>query len=217
MPRTRLQKILDFATFPVRALLLFGGDRWGLSSLSTERFDYAASRVRGYCLDVGCGRHNRFVTEHLGGHGEGIDVYAYEGLSEKQVFPDLSTFPFPDATFETVTFLANINHIPESLRDVELGEAVRVLKPGGVVIVTMGNPVAEILVHKIVEFYDRVLGTNYDMDSERGMHEEEEYYLSDDEITSRMTRAGVRDIRKHFFLTQWGLNHMFVGTKPDPR
>jgi hypothetical protein len=49
------QKIADFATFPLRAISLFESDCWGLSSLLSERFDYVADEVIGYCLDIGCG------------------------------------------------------------------------------------------------------------------------------------------------------------------
>jgi SAM-dependent methyltransferase len=213
MRRNSFQKFVDFLTFPIRAFILFGGDRFHLSSLASERFDYVAREVTGYCLDVGCGRHNRFINQFLGGNGKGIDVYAYEGLSESQVVEDLSSFPFDQNEFDCVTFIANINHIPKSKRDSELREAFRVLKPGGKAIVTMGNPLAEIFVHKLVWFYDNTFGTSFDMDSERGMHEEEEHYLVDSEIISRLERAGFRRIVKRYFWTQWGLNHLFVGWK----
>ena len=71
----------------------------------------------------------------------------------------MTHLPYKDGSFETVTFIANINHIPRPLRSKELAEAYRVLKPNGKIIVTMGNPVAEWLVHKIVYLYDRFLGT----------------------------------------------------------
>ncbi len=125
----------------------------------------------------------------------------------------MSQFPFEDSTFDSVTFIANINHIPESQRDIELTEAYRVLKPGGNIIVTMGNPLAEILAHKVVMIYDKLFGTNYDMDSERGMEEGEEYYLTNTEIKERLTRASFRIIVKKYFVTQWGLNHLFIGWK----
>lgn len=205
---------MDFVSFPVRALVLIQTDRLGLSSLASERFQHVAEEVRGCCLDVGCGKHNRFVTEFLGGNGRGIDVYPYEGLTEDQVVEDVSRFPFEDASFDSVTFIANINHIPASMRDVELGEAYRCLKPGGNVVVTMGNPLAEILVHKLVWLYDTLLGTKLDMDAERGMHEEEAYYLSDREIKERLARAGFVRIRKRYFATQWFLNHMFIAWRP---
>ena len=211
--RSALQLAKDFCAFPLRAVAVFYEDRWGLSSLATERFDYVAGRVRGRCLDVGCGAHNRFVTAFLGGNGCGVDVYPWEGLSETQVVRDLTHFPFPDGSFDTVTFIANINHVPKGLRDAELAEAARVLKSGGNIIVTMGNPVAEILVHKLVALYDALLGTRVDVDGERGMEEDEEYYLLDGEIIARLKKAGFVNCRRKHFWTQWGLNHLLEADK----
>jgi SAM-dependent methyltransferase len=213
MKRTTLQEAKDFATFPLRALTLFHEDRWGLSSLASERFDYVAREVVGRCLDVGCGYHNKFVTKWLGGNGKGIDVFQYAGLSQEDIVEDMAHFPFEDASFDSITFIANLNHVPRSDRDAELAEAYRCLKPGGNVIVTMGNPLAELAVHKVVEWHDRLLGTRYDMDSERGMGAEEAYYLKDSEITERLVRAGFGDLTKKYFLTQWGLNHLWMGWK----
>src|SRR5690349_20837461 len=88
------QLLKDFLTFPLRALTLFEDDKWGLSALRSERFDYVAREVRGYCLDVGCGRHNWFITHYLGGNGVGIDVFAYEGLSSAHLVEDITQFPF---------------------------------------------------------------------------------------------------------------------------
>jgi SAM-dependent methyltransferase len=213
--RSSMQKFKDFLTFPLRAFCLFEADSWGLTALASERFDYVAREVRGHCLDVGCGRGNRFVREFLGGRGVGIDLFPYEGLSKEHLVKDLTHFPFDDASFDTVTFIANLNHVPRPKRDLELAEAYRCLRPGGNLVVTMGNPVAEILVHKVVYAYDKVLGTNFDMDTERGMDEEEEYYLLDSEISARLARAGFINICKRFFHTQWYLNHLFVAWKPE--
>jgi SAM-dependent methyltransferase len=184
-----------------------------LSSLASERFDYVAAEVVGRCLDVGCGYHNKFVTCWLGGNGKGIDVFLYDGLSREDIVRDMTHFPFEDASFESVTFIANLNHVPSSDRDAELSEAYRCLKTGGSIIVTMGNPIAELAVHKVVAFYDRFLKTQVDMDSERGMGEEEAYYLMDSEIIERLTRAGFTNLKKKYFVTQWGLNHLWVGRK----
>lgn len=211
--RSFFQRLKDFLTFPLRAFTMFENDRCGLLSLASERFDYVSREVIGYCLDVGCGRNNRFIVEYLKGNGKGIDVYPYEGLSEENIVEDISHFPFDTCTFDSVTFIANLNHVPKSLRDIELAEAYRCLKHGGNIIITMGNPLAEILVHKVVAFYDRIFGTKYDMDSERGMHEEEEYYLTDSEIVERLEKAGFVDIKKKYFWTQWMLNHLFVARK----
>jgi SAM-dependent methyltransferase len=209
--------IIDLITFPVRAVTLFHEDRWGLSCLASERFDYVAREVQGYCLDVGCGYHNRFVNEWLAGNGKGIDVYQYEGLGEDQIVSNMSHFPFSDATFDSVTFIANLNHVPESMRDCELSEAYRCLRPGGNVIVTMGNPVAELAVHQVVALYDRFFGTHVDMDTERGMGNEEAYYLLDSEIIVRLHKAGFDGLAKKYFGTQWCFNHLWVGWKPLER
>lgn len=213
MRRTRKQNIIDFFTFPFRAITLFEEDALGLSALASERFDYVSREIAGYTLDVGCGKNNRFIAEYLNNNGKGIDVFHYEGLTEENIVDDITHFPFDDNTFDSVTFIANINHVPESKRDLELSEALRVLSPNGNIVVTMGNPIAEILVHKLVYLYDNLLGTKYDMDSERGMHEEEEYYLTDSEIIGRLEKAGFKEIKKKYFMTQWGLNHLFVGWK----
>lgn len=212
--RSRFRRGLDALSFPLRAFTLFGGrDRWGLSSLATERFDYVQSEVGGYCLDVGCGPHNRFVSEVLGGIGVGIDVYPYEGLAEDHLIEDPSRFPFDDETFDCVTFIANLNHVPNRLRDRELAEAYRCMRNGGRIIVTMGNPIAELIVHKVIAAYDRLFGTNYDLDSVRGMEEGEQYFLLDSEIRARLRRAGFSRIRKKRFWTQWGLNHLLTAEK----
>jgi len=169
------------------------------------------------CLDIGCGRYNRFVKTFKKKKGVGIDVYPYEGLSEEEVVEDLASFPFPDGSFDSVTFIANLNHVPAGDRDRELREAFRCLKDGGNIVITMGNPLAEIVIHWLARFSDRFLGTRVDLDGERGMDEEEDYYLTDREIINRLDQAGFTDTRKKYFITQWGLNHIFIGWKNSMR
>ena len=213
MRRSKTQKFKDFVTFPIRAFTLFHNDRWGLSSLASERFDYVAAEVTGNCLDVGCAYGNRFVKEYLNGNGTGIDLFLYEGLTEENIVPDLTHLPFAEKTFDSVTFIASINHAPESQRDAELAEAWRVLKPGGNIILTMGLPIVELIVHRVVWFYDRFLDTRVDMDSERGMEAGETYFLTESEIRERLKRAGFRKLTRKSFVTQWGLNRLYVGWK----
>jgi SAM-dependent methyltransferase len=187
----------------------------GLSSLASERFDYAADEVEGRCLDVGCGHNNRFIRDYCNGNGNGIDIFPYAGLTAENLVESFDRFPFDDATFRTVTFIANLNHCPRDKRDLELREAYRVLVPAGRIIITMGNPLAELAVHQVVWLYDKLLGTRVDMDSERGMEEGEEYYLTDREIRARLARAGFVNTSKRYFGTQWRLNHLFVAQKPQ--
>jgi len=213
MKRSRWKVIVDFLTFPVRVLLLFQKGRWGLTCRQMERFYYVASVTGERCLDIGCGRYNRFIRTFKKERGVGLDVYPYEGLLEKEVVEDLTRFNFPNSSFNSVTFIASVNHIPARDRDTELGEAFRCLKDGGNIVITMGNPLAEIVIHWLARISDRFLGTRVDLDGERGMDEEEDYYLTDREIINRLQLAGFTSIRKKYFITQWGLNHMFVGWK----
>ena len=215
MIRSPLQNWIDFLTFPFRAIFLHGDNRFGLSCLATDRFDFVARNSKGRVLDVGCGPWNRFVSRFWDGNGVGIDVFPYEGLDSTNLIDDPTQFPFADEEFDTVTFIANINHIPRSQRDLELAEALRCLKPGGRIVVTMGNPLAEILVHRLLAFSDRFLGTSVDHDTERGMDEEESYYLLDSEIHGRLVKAGFTGLKKKYIWTEWWLNHLFVAFKPE--
>jgi hypothetical protein len=52
-------------TFALRAIAMIDGpSRWGLSTLSTERYQYVRREVLGETLDVGCGPHNRVVDHY---------------------------------------------------------------------------------------------------------------------------------------------------------
>jgi len=213
MHRNRAQCFKDFIAFPLRAITLFHDDRWGLSSLASERFNYVAAEVQGRCLDVGCGYGNWFIKKYLGGNGVGIDVFPYKGLDKENIVKDLTRLPFSNASFDSVTFIANLNHAPELQRDAELIEAFRILRQGGNIIVTMGLPIVEVIVHKVVWVYDRFLGTQVDMDSERGMEEGENYYLTEAEIRQRLIKAGFQRIVRKPFWTQWGMNRLYIGWK----
>ncbi len=166
-------------------------------------------------LDVGCGRNNAFVMEFLGGRGVGIDVFKYEGLADENIVEDISGFPFPDCTFDTVTFIANLNHVPGRLRSIELAEAWRVLKPGGNIIVTMGRPFVEVIVHRLVTFYDRRFHTDFDMDNQRGMDDEEDYFIRLKEIRRLLKQVGFVRLKRRSFVSQWGMNGLFMGCKAE--
>ena len=216
--RSAVQRAVDFATFPLRAIMPFRvgqHKKWGLSSRASERFDYAAREVKGYTLDVGCGPYNRFVNEYLDGHGLGIDVVHYDGLDEGQVFDDLTRLPFPDASFDSVSLIAVLHHIPKPLRKAELAEMHRVLKPGGRLVLTMTTPPAAWLIHRITRIHARFLGVQYDIDLLREMEEDEEDFVTEKEVRKLSAGAGFSSMTRKYFLTQWGLNRLFVIRK-DP-
>jgi len=211
--RSKIQKIKDFISLPLRSFTLFEQNKWGLTSMKDERFEYAASEVLGRCLDIGCGRGNSFIKKHLSGNGVGIDVFKYEGLEDRDIVLDMTKLPFEDGSFDSVSFIANLNHVPGNIRDKELKEAYRCLRSGGNIIVTMPCAFAGILIHQFVYAYDKIFGTNYDVDTVRGMHEDEEYYLRDSDVVALLKEAGFKEIRKKYFGSQWGMNHMFIGIK----
>jgi hypothetical protein len=147
MPRSLSQITRDFLTFPMRAFLLVEGDKWGLSALPTERFDYVSRQVQGYCLDVGCGKYNRFVKEFLDGEGVGIDVYKYDGLTDENIvgtsppFPSRMRLSRPSLSSPTSTMCPS-QCATRSLLKHSGAEA------GGNIVVTMGNPVAMVMTHR---------------------------------------------------------------------
>jgi ubiquinone/menaquinone biosynthesis C-methylase UbiE len=117
--------------------------------LEQRRTTVVLRRIRGTLLDVGCG-HNRLVRRY--GSGIGVDVVDQSPDASTRVIDSSAGLPFPDGSFDTVTFLACLNHIPE--RDEALREARRVVKPDGQLIVTMIGPVVSQLWHRVVRNHD---------------------------------------------------------------
>ncbi len=212
LQRNIFQKTIDFITFPIRSLFITEHNKWGLTSLRNERYDYAAKEVLGYCLDIGCCRNNAFVKNYLGGNGIGVDNFPFDGLSDENIIEDLTKLPFKNETFNSVTFLANINHIPESERDEELFEAYRCLKTGGNIIIQTAIPWVSIVAHITAEYYDKIFRTNHHTDTEMGM-EDDDYYVEEKEVIERLKKAGFKNIKKKNFTTQWWLNRLYVGWK----
>lgn len=92
--------------------------------------------ARGPVMDVGCGDRSIATVLATGTEYIGVDYPAtvaqgYPGLPD--VFGDAACLPFPDAMAGTVLLLDVLEHLtgPESA----IGEAVRVLEPGGRLIV----------------------------------------------------------------------------------
>lgn len=212
----RYQKVLspleimaNYATFSLRALFLETEGKWGLSSLREERMRAVFRFCRGRVLDVGCGPNNRFIREFIGDeNGVGVDCFAYEGV--ENVVPDLTHLPFADESFDTITLIAVGGHIPRSQRVAEFAELSRVLKIGGHLVMTEGEPITQYLVHQWVFWMHQQRGTQ-DMDSERGMEADEEFCMPRAELVGYLNTPPLKFKRRKRFM--WGLNNVYVARK----
>lgn len=109
---------------------------WGTLARRFERVVGGDRSLR--LLDVGCGTgHSRRVyANHLASY-TGIDLSLGSLRVARRQFPgtfvqaDAFALPFADATFDAVAFSSVLHHLPERLP--ALGEARRVLRPGGLV------------------------------------------------------------------------------------
>lgn len=208
------EKILNFVAFPFRAFVLNpneSGKR--LMCLRDERMHYVKRYCRGRTLDVGCGPWNVFCAEFLDGKGEGVDFHQYPGLEKKQVLDPPLPFPQADASFDTVTLIANVNHIPESVFDQEIKEISRVLAPGGRLLVTRIGLLVSFMTHNVVKVQSKLSDKYYDMDTERGIEDDERLTVSRKELDQTMGKYGLKLAERKRFWTQWALNELLIFEK----
>jgi len=174
-------------------------DAWSralrLTSLEDERLRNVLPHIRGRLLDVGAG-NNHLVR--LYGDGVGVDVHDWGGGA--MVVEDTRRLPFEDATFDTVTFIACLNHIP--YREDVLREVHRLLRPDGQVVVTMIGRIIGEIGHKIWW---------YSEDKHREVMAGELMGMAPTMVLQLLTEAGFSNRRHLRFL--YGLNHLFVARK----
>ena len=117
----------------------------GFHSAKRERdYRYLRTRAPGRLLDVGCGagEYVAFMRDH-GWQAEGVDFDAEAVESARTRFGvnvhsrQLEEMKYPDAYFDAITMNHLIEHVPDPAR--LLRECRRVLKPGGMAIVTTPN------------------------------------------------------------------------------
>ncbi len=197
--RTIAQRFRNHLFAPLRLTLLSDEQcgRYGVTSINEERIAFARRFVRGRLLDVGCG-HNRLVAGY-NQFGVGVDVFDWGARA--LILPDTSRLPFLDRSFDTVTILAALNHIPN--RGPVLQEVDRVLRDDGRVVLTMITPVLSTIGHRFLWWYGE--------DWARGMGEGEVYGFTPRQIGALMSDAGFRLERHSRFL--YGLNHLYVFRK----
>ncbi len=162
-----------------------------------ERAYRVLTEYRGKALDVGCGANRIIKTYRLFGHeGIGVDVYDWHGPD--MVVLNTANLPFDFQSFDTISFVACLNHIPN--RDDVLRETRRLLKPDGQIIITNLSPLVSRIWHKIA-FWD-------DDQHIRGMKEGEVWGFSERELYNIVTAHGFRLKKRVGFM--WGLNHLYI-------
>jgi SAM-dependent methyltransferase len=151
--------------------------------------------IRGRLLDVGCG-FNNLVKNH--GSGVGVDVFPWPGIDV--LIGDAALLPFGDGTFDTVSVLAALNHIPN--REAALVEIRRVLARNGRIIVTMIGPLTGIIAHALFK---------RDEDTRGGMQKGEKNGLTTKEMSALLASGGF--VVEHVVPFQLGLNRVYVAGK----
>lgn len=106
--------------------------RFGLNSVIR---DYSGF-VNGKTLDAGCGTkpYREFFSEVDEYIGMEIDQSKNRLGNRVDVYYSGSEFPFPDSTFDSVVTFQVLEHVPDP--EFFIGEIHRVLKPGGVLLLT---------------------------------------------------------------------------------
>jgi SAM-dependent methyltransferase len=163
-------------------------------ALAKQRVKAVLPHIRGRLLDVGCGS-NRLVRDYA--NGVGVDVYPWPGADV--IVDDTAALQWKSESFDTVTIVAALNHIPN--RVAVLNECRRVLKPGGRLIITMLTPRTSRVWHW--------LRAPWDADQrDRGMQPGEVYGFTSAELLDLFGRAGFMLVSQHRFM--FGLNGVYV-------
>lgn len=152
--------------------------------------------IRGRLLDVGCGFNN--LVRCYSGQGIGVDVFPWPGIDVR--IGDAARLPFGSETFDTVTIIAALNHIPN--REAALREVHRVLRPGGRLVLTMIGPLTGVIAHLLFRQDEHVRG---------GMVEGERQGLRHRDVRRALAAAGFSLTHAQSF--QLGLNRVYVGDK----
>jgi SAM-dependent methyltransferase len=169
-----------------------------LTPIDDERVIMALKHARGKALDIGCGANN-FIRSY--GNGIGADVFPWKGCDV--VIKDAGKLPYKPGDFDTVSFLACLNHIPN--REEALADAHRVLSKDGRVLVTMITPRWGKFIHWIRFRNDP------DHQDRHIDHDHELLGMSNQHVKQLLKEAGFSSIRRKRFV--FGLNNLYIAEK----
>ncbi|MFW6132943.1 MAG: class I SAM-dependent methyltransferase [Planctomycetota bacterium] len=154
--------------------------------------------VTGRLLDIGCGQNA--LCRLYSGDAIGVDVYPWDGVD--RVVADTAALPFENESFDTVTIVAALNHIPN--RSEVLIEARRVLRPTGRLVVTMLRPMVSRAWHWLRRPWDAD-------QTERGLASGEVFGLTRSQMHRLLTDAGYRVVCERRFML--GMNHLTIAER----
>jgi ubiquinone/menaquinone biosynthesis C-methylase UbiE len=195
----KYKTILSRVAFPLLSLISREQTlKLGLTPIDDERVIMALKYTKGRLLDVGCGANN-FVRSY--GNGIGVDVEKWQGCDK--VIKDAAKLPFKDKSFDIVSYLACLNHIPN--REAAVKEASRVLKKDGQIIVTMITP-------KLGSFIHWLRFRNDPDNQERHINLSNELMgMSPSQVQEVLLKSGYKNIKRKRFV--YGLNNIYIGKK----
>ncbi|HVW23041.1 MAG TPA: methyltransferase domain-containing protein [Candidatus Saccharimonadales bacterium] len=171
---------------------------WHLTPIDDERVIMALKYTRGRALDIGCGANN-FIKSY--GNGLGVDVFPWQGCD--QVIKNAANLPFKKGEFQTITYLACLNHIPN--RDDSVKAAFKLLDKGGRVLITMITPRWGKFIHWI-RFRNDPDHKDRHID-----HDHELLGMSSRQVKSILKEAGFSNIKRKRFV--FGLNNIYIAQK----
>ncbi len=166
--------------------------------LLDKRIKTVLPYVKGYLLDIGCGTNE--LVKKYSGKGIGVDVYQWGNVDV--VVEDTANLSFKNQSFDTITIIAALNHIPN--REQVLIEAKRLLKNDGKLIVTMIPPKISRVWHGIRKPWDAD-------QSERGMKIGEVYGMTEKDLEKILFKTGFTVISKKKFML--GVNNLTIAKK----
>ena len=209
-PKPIWQSHYDFIGAPLRMMLLpdHRSEQLHLTSLRAERLAAVLPLLEGRCLDVGAGdnmlmklyRHHAVGTPHelAAENSIGVDVFDWGG--DCLIVDNCRQLPFADNTFDTVCFVACLNHIPERID--ALREAHRILKPGGKMVATMIGNIVGTVGHALWW---------YSEDKHRKAQRGELMGMDPRDVRSLITAAGFDGIFERRFV--YGMNHLYIAER----
>jgi SAM-dependent methyltransferase len=158
-------------------------------------------------LDIGC--HDGALFRRLGpalGEGIGLDPALVGPITGERYELRPGSFPAdaPDesASFDAVTMLAVLEHVPPGEQPALAETVHRLLKPGGRFVLTVPSP----RVDTILDALTRIHALD-------GMDADQHYGFEPDDVEPLMLGAGLTLVQHTTF--QLRLNHLFVFERPS--